>query len=744
MTQRRTIRLVLLVSIFLLASVFGVQAAQWVDEYQNPLDVSCADPSVLKDNGTYYMYPTGWDCFASTNLVDWQQYIWAYYPYSGDTRTNFWAPEVIKRPSDGKYLRFYCAQAPGAKLKVYVAQSTSPTSGFSDISNPATPLFDTNAGDAWIDPNPFIDTNGQAYMYVVKDLSSDSGRPDRGAIFVATINLDTLAVGALTRVLSPNTTGWEARPDGAQNEGPCIVKHNSQYFLLYSGNGAWTSNYAVGYAVSTSPTSGFVKYSGNPILKTGLGLPGPGHCAVTTSPDGKEYFIVYHAKTSSSDGWDRQLCVDRMNFLGNPGAESIQVFGIKGSGGTSASCTPQLLPSNSTPRSFCPSYDAFDSLNRSTWSIMGENPFNWTCSGGSVNITSTSGDFWAEQSGISNLFLAPAWIDDDWQVTAKVTVNPTVAYQQAFLVIWQDQNNYVRLADVRGSSAHQFQIIKEEGGTPSNYFVANSTPTTKWIRIVKDTGHFSFYASSDGTNYTALGSGYDAGFITNRKLKLGFGCICPDGAGGSAPAITANFQDIWYDRLATYSPGINDEFNDNALDRRIWVVHNEDQTMFGEEGSAYLRIRTQDGDWANARTDLRNVFLQSAKSGDWTISTSVKTPTIDGNYDQASIIVMNNHNNFIKLSRAYIGGCKLEAGVETNGTWSSNNVADPVAAGTYEQLRIRKVGTTYYCERSSDGTTWYNVGTKTASWTPMFVGIGASSPGAAHQHDYYFDWFHVN
>jgi GH43 family beta-xylosidase len=38
---------------------------------------------------------------------------------------------------------------------------------------------------------------------------------------------------------------------------------------------------------------------------------GVGHCSFTTSPDGRQDYIVYHSKTSRRDGWDRVVRVQR-------------------------------------------------------------------------------------------------------------------------------------------------------------------------------------------------------------------------------------------------------------------------------------------------------------------------------------------------------------------------------------------------------------------------------------------------
>jgi beta-xylosidase len=99
----------------------------------------------------------------------------------------------------------------------------------------------------------------------------------------------------------------------AITEAPWLLKHKGTYYLLYSGAAADTGDYAIGYAAAKSPVGPFSKHTGNPIMKKGNGVFGPGHCAVTKTPDGK-LWMVYHQKKDGSKGWDRIICIDALWF----------------------------------------------------------------------------------------------------------------------------------------------------------------------------------------------------------------------------------------------------------------------------------------------------------------------------------------------------------------------------------------------------------------------------------------------
>jgi beta-xylosidase len=88
--------------------------------------------------------------------------------------------------------------------------------------------------------------------------------------------------------------------------------------MMYSANYFGGKNYAVGYATSKSPLGPFAKAGNNPVLQknTGKGgvVTGTGHNSVVSSPDGKEMFCVYHARTTVT-GDERVVFIDRMKIL---------------------------------------------------------------------------------------------------------------------------------------------------------------------------------------------------------------------------------------------------------------------------------------------------------------------------------------------------------------------------------------------------------------------------------------------
>lgn len=96
--------------------------------------------------------------------------------------------------------------------------------------------------------------------------------------------------------------------------------------MMYSANNFAGQNYAVGYATALSPLGPFNKAANNPVLQKntvkGGTVSGTGHNSITYSPDGKEMFCVYHARTTAT-GSDRVVFIDRMQVKSG----KLKVFG---------------------------------------------------------------------------------------------------------------------------------------------------------------------------------------------------------------------------------------------------------------------------------------------------------------------------------------------------------------------------------------------------------------------------------
>jgi len=247
------------------------------------------DPTVLFHKGKYYLYPTGdnygYDVYISTDLVNWRKGPRVFR----STEPGVWAPDVFFSEEDGKFYLYYTVSG-----RIGVAVSGQPDGFFRDRGT----LIE-NA----IDAHMFQDDDNSYYLYYVQY---------PGFIIHVQPMASLLAKKGEPIPLIRATAPWEQK-QAALTEAPWMLKHQGIFYLLYSAGAADSQDYAIGYATAESPTGPFTKYSGNPIIKKGGNVFGPGHCAVTKTPDGR-LWMVYHQQQDSRRGWNRIICIDPLWF----------------------------------------------------------------------------------------------------------------------------------------------------------------------------------------------------------------------------------------------------------------------------------------------------------------------------------------------------------------------------------------------------------------------------------------------
>ncbi len=271
----------------------ALHAAESQRTFQNPLlPGNLADPAVIRHGGIFYLYATGevdgdngTRAYTSTNLVDWEKGPVVFRP----GKPHVWAPDVWRDPASGRFYLYY---------------TVDQTVGVADADNPLGPFtMRRKFFDQAIDAHLFRDEDGRLYLYYVQLPGF--------RISVQAMSGPTEPAGEPRLLLRPESE-WEKR-SGQVTEGPWIIKHAGRYYLLYSGSGADTPNYAVGYAIADSPLGPFTRAPHNPIVQRSEGLFGPGHgCAI--QDDAGQWWHVYHQKANDRVEWKRFLCMDRLWF----------------------------------------------------------------------------------------------------------------------------------------------------------------------------------------------------------------------------------------------------------------------------------------------------------------------------------------------------------------------------------------------------------------------------------------------
>jgi GH43 family beta-xylosidase len=120
-------------------------------------------------------------------------------------------------------------------------------------------------------------------------------------------------------LISTPTYDWEIQ-DGRVNEGPEVLRHDGQTFIIYSASACWGPHYKLGTLTYNGgdplKQASWIK-SPEPVFQAANGVYGPAHNGFFKSPDGKEDWIVYHANDSISGGCDVRRTTRIQKFTWN-------------------------------------------------------------------------------------------------------------------------------------------------------------------------------------------------------------------------------------------------------------------------------------------------------------------------------------------------------------------------------------------------------------------------------------------
>ncbi len=218
-------------SLILSLAVMGINGLS----AQNPIvhDQFTADPTARVFNGKVYVFPShdiltpegkglrkDWFCmadyhvFSSENLTDWTDHGMIVSQnnvnWVDSTSYSMWAPDCVER--NGKYYFYFpankkVADANGRKgFGIGVAIADKP-------EGPYVPLPEPIKGLNGIDPNVFIDKDGQAYIYCAM-----------GNIVVAKLNDNMTELASEPQIIAN-------LPQKGLKEGPFLFERNNVYYL---------------------------------------------------------------------------------------------------------------------------------------------------------------------------------------------------------------------------------------------------------------------------------------------------------------------------------------------------------------------------------------------------------------------------------------------------------------------------------------------------------------------------------
>jgi beta-xylosidase len=268
-----------------------------------------ADPEAHVFGDRYWIFPTYsapydqqtfMDAFSSRDLITWEKHSRildiASVPWA---RRAVWAPSIVEK--DGWYYLFFGAndiQKDEELGGIGIARSDRPDGPFIDYLG--KPLIDAfHNGAQPIDQMVFKDRDGSYYIVYGGWRHCNIAK------------------------LNPDFTGLVPFPDGAMFkeitpsgyvEGAYMLLKDDKYYFMWS-EGGWTGpNYAVAYAIGTTPFGPFERV-GKILQQDSTVATGAGHHSVLRSPTSGKWYIVYHRRPlGERDRNHRVVSIDELHF----------------------------------------------------------------------------------------------------------------------------------------------------------------------------------------------------------------------------------------------------------------------------------------------------------------------------------------------------------------------------------------------------------------------------------------------
>ena len=323
------------------------------------VDSNFADPFVLQHNGTWYAFATnnavgmtGVNITAlknSSNLLtdhvnvqiatstDFETWTvldkdynllprvgkWALqtnlstFPYAPAAAV--WAPALLQRPSDNKFVLYYSARD-AATTRVHcvgAAVSDSITGPFEPVDTPLA--CDVSQGGS-IDPAPFVDTDGSIYVAYKIDGNNNGNGGECGntitPIHDTPIMLQRVQPDGFTPLGDPVQILDRIAADGPLVEAPSLVLVNGTYFLFYSSGCTRDPSYTVKYAYSSALEGPYTRADGALLMSGDWSLSAPGSATVAQCQTTGEWGIAFHARVRTNIGGIREMFTAGIYFNG--------------------------------------------------------------------------------------------------------------------------------------------------------------------------------------------------------------------------------------------------------------------------------------------------------------------------------------------------------------------------------------------------------------------------------------------
>jgi arabinan endo-1,5-alpha-L-arabinosidase len=539
--------------------------------YTNPLTlnvsgsvpaVSCADPAIIKTQSagadTWYLYCTSdalyagdpsphyINIFQSSDLVNWTYDGNAFSglpSWANVSGASLWAPAI--KYFNNQYYLYYAASEtslPGNGSAIGVGTSTNPAGPFADSGAPVVePELATNccAGSyrSTLDPDEIQDASSQRYILFGSFV---------GGLYVRKLSADGLK--------SDKSSEQQVAVDN-RYEGGNWWFHDGYYYLLASSTNCCNgplSGYGVFVGRASTPPGPYVDAQGISMLATNPGgtpvihmngntVLGPGGNVIFIDESGQDY-MLYHGILSATPyyagdvgytarpgfidaiGWVNDWPVVRGGY-GPSDSAAPQPVPAAQPGATNKYSTTLAMPDAARSAIAAASDDFKETALSAQWSFLHSTP-SYMLTSDTYQVASVAYDPIGNMPNVP--MLAEAAPTGDYMVETEVDIDLPASgvgsdYAQAGLLIYGDDNDFIRADLYNNNDTRQVEFIKAQMAQQSGYpawgatnlgVAAINTQVTAWLRIVKrnvdGAEHYIGYSSEDGVTWIEGGTWVDS------------------------------------------------------------------------------------------------------------------------------------------------------------------------------------------------------------------------------------------
>jgi len=204
---------------------------------------------------------------------------------------------------------------------------------------------------------------------------------------------------------------------------------------------------------------------------------------------------------------------------------------------------------------YVPGNDEFDTTEkRAFWTWVREDGTHYTWTGSALEIITQQGALAGAANSTQNLLLTET-PPEDFRITTRLTFAPSEVGQEAGLILYLDDDNYVVICSSYDDDGHSLKTVSESQGVASTQSIANAFGSTVYLRIDKSGSQYAMYASGDGeawgeplhTCINELAGDADKGW----NLDLRMGLFAQNGS-GTVPEVIAEFDYFHFEHTRNY------------------------------------------------------------------------------------------------------------------------------------------------------------------------------------------------